>query len=73
MVRVPLVAYYASNSSRNCEEPKETNWTSVSTMGGSSESGTKNDQQSGAHQGNLTAQPVTNQANKNLPDNSAYC
>jgi hypothetical protein len=54
------VAYYTSDSSRNCQEPKETKWTSVSAMSGSSKSGTENDEQGGAHKGNLAAHSVTN-------------
>ena len=54
------VTYYTSDSSRNSQEPKETKWTPVSTMGGSSKSGTEDDEQGGAHKGNLAANPVTN-------------
>lgn len=54
------VAYYAGYSSRNCQEPKETKYTSVSAMSGSSKSSTENDEQGGAHKGNLAAYSVTN-------------
>jgi hypothetical protein len=66
------MTYDASDSTGESQKPKEALCTSVSTMGGSSESTTENDEQGSGDKGNLATGSVANQANEDLPDDGAW-